>query len=622
MAALDRATTGPTEEGAENGPELVDASEDGREIQHSETSAWEDTPIPVGSIMEFALHNSSFPVFEECWGALLVETVDIGVGDGRVVTGLILGAEEVEGSQDIRNSANLKGHLLLHLCSYSPCSSGAPNHISIRRVWNPESFHASYLSKAGFKELTNLLKEKTKKDKPGRGVLRRGAPKEAPKEKGTAKRKADPKEPKEKKEARKKPPPDAAVDLEDGTDVQERLQDLRRRVQEKRPRKKESEEDRRRRSAVESSRMTTAVSLVPRDRREMRKSSPLAIKDGSISDGKMKTKKKGSSPGEMLLAQAAQREKIKKAEAKKKKKEKPEAKLARALTEALLGKKKEKKGKKKKKKKKRKEGGGDPQGSGGGSGGESSEEEEVEEISSEDDGEGSESGQSEKTEASDASMEAPLRRKSAKRPGSVMEMLIKQAAFYLDQNAILENGTEGVDVVEGVRIASYFSLMIRPYHPPTHPMVRELYSLAQTIDCLRSGQLGLAADALAGRFVAVHQALEDGGWASASALEIHPLETASSASVAMLLKAQKHRRLLAKSQGWEGPKQNKGGGGKGGWQQNWTYQGGKGKEKGKPKGKSKGGYQQNQNQYWTQRKKETNTWQTNKEDPKDKGEAK
>ena len=53
--------------------------------------------------------------------------------------------------------------------------------------------------------------------------------------------------------------------------------------------------------------------------------------------------------------------------------------------------------------------------------------------------------------------------------------------------------------------------------------MRELYSLAQTIDLLRAGRLPETADALAGRFIAVHTALTEGGWATAGSAGVVPV---------------------------------------------------------------------------------------------------
>lgn len=137
-------------------------------------------------------------------------------------------------------------------------------------------------------------------------------------------------------------------------------------------------------------------------------------------------------------------------------------------------------------------------------------------------------------------------------------------------------------MTSGIKISTYFALLIRPFHQTNNALLRELYGLAQTIDLLRSGRLPETADALAARFIAVHTALTDGGWTAASQLELYPLEPAS---VATMLQAHKHRRLIQKSLqpgrwGSGGPGRGKGGG--------WTDKGKKGEPKGRGKGKGKG----------------------------------
>ena len=152
--------------------------------------------------------------------------------------------------------------------------------------------------------------------------------------------------------------------------------------------------------------------------------------------------------------------------------------------------------------------------------------------------------------------------------------------------------------------------MIRPYHAANSPLVRELYALAQAIDLLRSGRLPETADALASRFIAVHTALADGGGQVASTLELYPLEPVQAANTATLLQAQKHRRLIQKSQGitpsrWYGPGNGKGKNG------SWSEKGKKGDSpKGRGKGKGKGSKQDSS---WG-KKPEANPWKDSHED--------
>eukprot|EP00438_Fugacium_kawagutii_P023262 Skav224627 [mRNA] locus=scaffold1903:51756:62319:+ [translate_table: standard] len=138
--------------------------------------------------------------------------------------------------------------------------------------------------------------------------------------------------------------------------------------------------------------------------------------------------------------------------------------------------------------------------------------------------EGSESSSYRQSD-SEVSCEPPLRKKAARRPGSVMEMLARHAQDQLDRGSLAEDGLRREDALTGgVKIGAYFALLIRPYFPSGSPFLRELYALAQAIDLLRAGLLPECADALAARFVAVHTALSEGNWTTASYLEMYPLE--------------------------------------------------------------------------------------------------
>ena len=192
-----------------------------------------------------------------------------------------------------------------------------------------------------------------------------------------------------------------------------------------------------------------------------------------------------------------------------------------------------------------------------------------------------------------------------------MELLVKHAQEQLDRGALLESEGARASLTTGIKISTYFALLIRPNHAPGSPLLRELYSLAQAIDLLRMGKLPEAADALASRFIAVHTALGDGNWLTASQLELYPLEPVQSTSTATMLEAQKHRRLVLKSQGLGGYG-NRWWGGTGRGKGNYSEKGKKGEPKGKNKGKGKG---QSKEQSWGS-KNEANPWRENKEDAK------
>ncbi len=260
--------------------------------------------------------------------------------------------------------------------------------------------------------------------------------------------------------------------------------------------------------------------------------------------------------------------------------------LAKALAPLGLGKvKKERKAsssKRKKKRKKRK--GGDPSSSG-----ETSYSEESSSSGSEEE-EGSESSKE---------MEAPMVKRSREKPGSVLELLVQHARAQLDQSSAVSLPSESCRVDQGVKILSYFQVILKPQLGATSGPVREMFLIATVLDLLRKGHLSQVGDSLAARFFALHQSQLDGHWQAAKHLEIHSLDEATSTTTAVLLQTRRHARIAAKAQGLEYPSgswgagwNRKGKGGKGRWHDGeWKgapHKGGKGKEKGK-KGKSSQG---------------------------------
>ena len=169
----------------------------------------------------------------------------------------------------------------------------------------------------------------------------------------------------------------------------------------------------------------------------------------------------------------------------------------------------------------------------------------------------------------------------------MMAMLVKHAQEQLDKGSLLEAEGAAAGITSGVKISTFFALLIRPFYPATNALMRELYALGQTIDLLRAGKLPEAADALASRFIAVHTALAEGGWGTAAQLEMYPLEPVQAASTGTMLQAQKHRRLVQKSQGAYPPRWGGGGAGKGKGAP-WSDKGRKGDQKGRGKGKGRG----------------------------------
>eukprot|EP00435_Cladocopium_sp_Y103_P019621 s4562_g4.t1 len=142
---------------------------------------------------------------------------------------------------------------------------------------------------------------------------------------------------------------------------------------------------------------------------------------------------------------------------------------------------KKKKKKKKKGKRKKKRGGGDPSGSSG--------------DSSSEDSSGGSRRDEESSSSSSTDFRAPLQRRSAKKPGTVLRMLVDHARAVMDQSSLLATGSK--EVTSGVKVSSYFNLMIRPYHASSSRDMKELHHLAVCIDELRGGTLARLGDSLA-----------------------------------------------------------------------------------------------------------------------------
>ena len=126
--------------------------------------------------------------------------------------------------------------------------------------------------------------------------------------------------------------------------------------------------------------------------------------------------------------------------------------------------------------------------------------------------------------SNEKALEAPLKRKSLKEPGSVLSMLLDHVSAQLQQNAEVDTpATRHGDLTSGVKVMTYLSLIIKPQFSHRSKELRELHMLASTRDLLRQGQLAKLGDVLAERFVAIHQSLLDASWVSARHLEVLPM---------------------------------------------------------------------------------------------------
>ena len=208
---------------------------------------------------------------------------------------------------------------------------------------------------------------------------------------------------------------------------------------------------------------------------------PSVVARGATKDGSSKNLQT------QLMQKAAEASQLKKSqqhkEDKKKKANSPGHQLVKLLTSTLnpsqSSKGKDKK-KKKKAKKEKKEPSKDPYGINKresqvpGDPSSSSEPGDGDGGSSDDDADVSSSG--------DSDMLPPLRKKSKKRPGSVLQLLVNHAKEQLDQtNKVSTNRDEDITLNHGVKISSYFNIVVRPQISGSMTQVRELHHLSNTI---------------------------------------------------------------------------------------------------------------------------------------------
>lgn len=204
-----------------------------------------------------------------------------------------------------------------------------------------------------------------------------------------------------------------------------------------------------------------------------------------------------------LVRETRQKERKKKAT-----KRQPAQQLVKALTRIAKGSRSRRSGSSKRKTKVKKEGKrkrsgqkkGDPGGGDDSPGSEGSYSDEEYYESEEESAKSSESGETHRGEP-------PLKRKSRKDPGSVLLMLVEHARNQLDQSARVSVPEEEMKTVTGgIRLSSYFQIIVRPQLGNSMAQAREMH-LANAMDLLRQGQLTVLGDVLASRFMSLRQSV-------------------------------------------------------------------------------------------------------------------
>lgn len=212
-------------------------------------------------------------------------------------------------------------------------------------------------------------------------------------------------------------------------------------------------------------------------------------------------------------------------------------------------------------------------------------------------------------------MDPPLRRKARARPGSVLSMLVEHAKEQLDQSSVVAV-PDGSDqkVTQGVKLTSYFQILLKAKLVGAMAQQREMHHLSICMDLLRGGKLSTLGDALAARFLSLHQSVLDGNWVAARHMELYPLEESTAAGASIILKTRKHAKLAAKAQGYDFGNYGRGfGRGRGGKGKSdyWNQDGGEKGKKGKGlKGKGRGA---GKNSWWKDGRGKGEDWKENQE---------
>ena len=336
-------------------------------------------------------------------------------------------------------------------------------------------------------------------------------------------------------------------------------------------------------SEAGDAKLTTGAALVA-----ARPELALAESPSHRKDGKVATKERSSkSLTQQLLRRAMDmNQKRKKGTKKKKEKKSKEGRVAELLTQILTKGSKDEKGKKRKKdKKKRKVIDGVIVSC-------SDSSESISGITSESD--------------SETDLETPMKKKSRDKPGSVLSLLTEHVRDQMDQAALSDLPGRDHRVTSGIKILSYFTMHIKPQFPSYQRELREMNTLAATLDLLRTGDIARVGDSLSARFMAIHQSMIDQSWSTAKFMELHNMDDSSAASASLVLASRKHSKLVERVQGK-------------GWQ-HWGYGNPriKGKGKGDRKGsdgdfkgeKGKGKKGKNKDKQWD---KKVDAWDTSKE---------
>ncbi len=556
--------------------EMVTYTE-GREVSVDDTVEWGALSPTAGWVIEVFVGSTSHSTLSDTWAAFYITVVETEA-DGSYTLGVkFLGAEDDEVSREFATKFHRGGKL--HLCLSRPCIEVRPMdalHVTRVRFWQWDTFKDAslYLLSGIGRSVTRWRKELEEKGAAAVPLIV-AAPKKTPKRKegNGVKAKGDP------------PPVGSGISPEMKDRLRSRLGDIKRRVHGKGgelpppPAEEavevdgmESEEDRELdgldyvpTSPEGEPKISTGTALVSRGR-VLEKSEHLVEKTKAKEAATSGTGTRSLSGQLIERAMIASRKRKQEQKRKKKKKGGSSQQVVKLLAQILTEKsgKKEKKKKSSKKRRRLKDG-------------------VIRSCSTTSEEEESQESQSAET---DEDLEAPMKKKSRDRPGSVLAMLTEHIRSVMEQSATADIPDEEMGVTSGIKVASYFQMHVKPQYPQYQRELREMHSLSAILDLLRMGDVARVGDSLSARFMALHQSMIDQGWSTARHMELHNMDETSAASAGMILASRKHSRLVEKVQGkgWSYP--SWGGRGKGRGKHDWK--GGQDDAKGE-KGKGKKG---------------------------------
>eukprot|EP00435_Cladocopium_sp_Y103_P051041 s250_g15.t1 len=558
--------------------------EEGKEYSHEDYAEWEQLKILSGQIVEAEIGgiNEDYP--DDVWAGFLVLQVEFGLEGDLILHCKSLGCDDPESTRRLSSAFNRRQGRV-HLCHSYPCEveGDFTVHCNRLKLYSPEGFARDYVTAAMKKQMKKWLEQE--EEETGEVPLGSG-PKAGEEEEKEVERTSF---------VRPAPKAGATAGPPKGADKigDAKREELRRRL--------ETAKAKMHRGGSEGAGLGAVLPPFPPsppgdpgyspsllDEEEMMKRTMLELDDAA-----RKAEEKlppDHTKDQKEAARSSRRDKKRRSEDSKReekenaKKKDPGALLLKLLSQNSGGKKKKKRGKrdkdgqdkkgskkdKKERKKKRQKGGGGPDSSPSSSSG-----------SGQTSSSGNDSDKeldSSSSSSEDLRLEPPLRKRAREKPGSVLQLLVDHARNQLDQSAKVTVGKdEEKNYTTGVKLASYFAIVIRPQVRTINPQVREMHLLSTCMDALRQGQLDHVGDLLAPRFISLHQSLLDGNWVAARQLELLPLEEVSAAGAQLVLQARKQAKLAAKvnyADSWtpQGAGKGRGGRGKGGSWGEWPQE--------------------------------------------------